>query len=206
MLLKAVNDLYIIVRDNIQSHSLPTDTVGSEFNTSHSEYENTLALHDYDLLDSSVSSTTSASIDDFDFCDEINANFPILLSNTNSPIFGNYPHNYGSPSTFESTDTSPATALGTVDSSSEPISTYPTYDDHPESLYNDVGNTTPSNTSLPYDTSSLSTLNDGYWSEALSDFFSLFEGEPTVDGTSQEKGVSDPVSQQEIMIHESISS
>ncbi len=180
------------------------------------EYENTLALplHDYDFLDpstlSTASSTASPGIDNFDFCDDFNTNFPISLSDINSLAFANSPHDYGSPSTFESTDTPPATAtaLGTVYSSSEPISTvtYPTYDDRPQSPYNEVGNSTLSDTSVLHDTSSESTLNDDYWNEVLSYFFSLFdEGEPAVDGTSQEKGVSAPVSQHENMIHESLS-
>ncbi len=180
-----------------------------------SEYENTLALalalHDYDLLDPSTLSPASPGVDNFDFCNDFNTNFPISLSDINSLTFGNSLHDYGSPSTFESTDTSPATAtaLGTVYSSSEPISTvtHPTYDDRPQSTYNEVGDSTLSNTSAFHDTSSESTVNDDYWNEALSYFFTLFdEGEPAVDGTSQEKGVSDPVSQHENMIHESLSS
>ncbi len=224
-----VNNRYIIGSNNIMpsSHSLlqlGSSTFSTVLNTvenviypSCSKYEGAPETEscDYGLYGPSISPTTSLSVDNFDvypgisannFMSSSNINSPIFEDHVNAPTYGTYPYDCGSRSTPDSTCASRITALETLDSSSKSTGAYPTYDDCHASPYDDVGDTSPSNTSFP-DACTPSASYTSFLIEVLDYLLLLFgEGEATVEGTNQESGMSAHIYQEEFVIHVSLSS
>ncbi|KJA26640.1 hypothetical protein HYPSUDRAFT_36360 [Hypholoma sublateritium FD-334 SS-4] len=184
------NNILIQETPQTPDYSLLDDTFDNVLNADFLAYGGAPPSYDYhsESPASSVSSNTSPSfapIHDHESYLDLTTNCLPAPNDIDSPTFGSYPalYTYSSPSTSESSTTSPNTAPGLFDSGFDLISAYPTYSDYSVSQYDDAVNG-PWNASSPRDISPPSTSYGSCLNIALG-YFCFCGGKLGIDGTCE---------------------